>query len=211
MSADFEPSPAPALSSNSPRPRFTALLMLMADLTAGQEVYSSCIRRLLTPSEWYRFKLLMHGPAQASLFPMAEALNVLRVYRERLKKGDDLYRIANARKRNRTMIGPDLFRQAETAYAAALESLEETLDDHPYLADHLSPYPDFSDWRVTSTKYGMPRLKKAFAAEPIRIYSRKISEEYAETAIEIIRGIARRELNRLERHKAAYATLARKR
>jgi hypothetical protein len=197
-----------ASATGTAKPRLTALIMLMADLHAGQEVHASRVKDLLTPGEWRRFKLRMHGPS-LPVIPSAEALGCLHVYRQRLKKADDLHGKASARKRKKTMIGPDLFREAETAYAAALEALEETLDDHPYLADYLSPYPDFSDWRIRSTKCGVPRIRNILAEPPARVYSRKAGEEYVLTAIEIIRGIARRDLRRLKRRKAAESTTAR--
>jgi hypothetical protein len=202
MSATFNSPSRTASAIGALGSRLTDLIMLMADLHAGEEVHASRIKDLLTPGEWRRFRLRMHGPS-LPVIPSAEALGCLHVYRQRLKKADDLYGKANARKRKKTMIGPDLFREAETAYAAALEALEETLDDHPYLADYLSPYPDFSDWRIRSTKCGVPRIRNILAEAPARVYSRKTGEEYVFTAIEIIRGITRRDLRRLKRSKAA--------
>jgi hypothetical protein len=108
------------------------------------------------------------------------------------------------------MIGPDLFRQAETAYASALEALEEILGDDPYIAVYLTPYPDFSDWRIRSTKCGMPRLRNTLAEAPNRVYSRKAGEENALAAIEILRGIAHREMGKLKRSKATRDAVARR-
>lgn len=190
------------------RPRLIDLVMLMADLYTGQEVHSFRISDLLTPGEWRRFKLRMHGPSPP-VIPPAQTLDCLHPYRQRLKNADNLYRQANARKRNKTMIGPDLFRRAEAAYAAALETLEETLSEHPDVAFYLSPYPDFSDWRISSTKCGMPRLRNNFAEAFTRVYSRKTGEEYVLTAIELIRGIVRRDLRRLQRSKVTSGTSAR--
>lgn len=208
MSADSNSPSRTASATGTVKPRLTALIMLMADLHAGQEVHAGRIKDLLTPGEWRRFKLRMHGPS-LPVIPSAEALGCLYAYRQRLKNADDLYRKANARKRNKTMIGPDLFRGVETAYAAALEALEETLDDHPYLADYLSPYPDFSDWRIRSTKCGVPRIRNMLAEAPARVYSRRAGEEYVLTAIGIIRGITRRDERELKRHKAGGSTTGR--
>lgn len=209
MSANSSSPPRTASATGTVKPRLTALIMLMADLHAGQEVHAGRIKGLLTPGEWRRFRLRMHGPS-LPVIPSAEAVGCLYAYRQRLKTADELYRKANARKRNNTMIGPDLFRQAETAYAAALETLGETLDDHPYLADYLSPYPDFSDWRIRSTKCAMPRIRNTLAETPAHVYSRRTGEEYVLTAMEIIRGIARRDERQLKRRKAAGSTTARK-
>lgn len=197
MSTAPLPLPAATAPSNNVPNRLTDLVMLMADLYAGQEVHSHCIKRLLTAGEWHRFRFLMHGPALPTI-PSAETLDHLREYRQRLKRADYLYRSANARKRNRTWIGPDLFCEAETAYGRALEALEEALGDHPYTAHYLSPFPDFNNpsWLVSASKGGMPRLKNAEPETLARVYSREGGEEYALTAIEILRGIARRELGR---------------
>ena len=100
------------------------------------------------------------------------------------------------------MIALDLV-DDRTARRIGARAVAETLDDHPYLADYLSPYPDFSDWRIRSTKCGVPRIRNMLAEAPARVYSRKTGKEYVFTAIEIIRGITRRDLRRLKVSKAA--------
>jgi hypothetical protein len=193
-----------AINNEVRPPRITALFMLMADLFAGQEVHSQRIQGLLTPAEWRRFRYRMHGPS-VPVVPSRETLDRLYAYREKLRDADDLYRSANTRKRNKTMIGPDLFRQAEAAYDRAAETLGEILGDHPYIAHYLSPFPDFENprWTCCATKEGMPRLLNAAAEGRPRIYSREKGDAYVQTAIEILRGIADREVESARRNISA--------
>jgi hypothetical protein len=138
----------------------------MAQFASGARLSLGQLKVLLTKSEYRLLANATEGRAPDAFALQKAYGRLLTNYMSRLKDGDKLYVSARrALKSPKASIKPgksghELFREAESRYSFALESLAEALGDEPGIASCMDRrfgwhQTDQSD--VSLTLHGMPR------------------------------------------------------